>query len=262
MLTIEEYLKQPIEIEKELQILFAGVKPKVIMDIGSCTGEDAIKYSNFFPGASVFAFEPLLSNVEIMKMHFRQFEKTDISIQNLALSDETGEASFYVSGGNPFESLPEDEFTSLIPKDWNKSSSLLKPGSESAKHLPWLKFKESVVVKTMRLDEFMTQSGIETIDFIHLDVQGAELKVLTGMGEKIKNINVLWLEVENVEMYDRQPLKNEINSFLKANNYQLVKDTSVGKIAGDCLYVNRQFLTFSKRLKLKIHFLKEKIQGK
>lgn len=248
MLSIEEYIQQPIEIKQELGILFKRRSPKVIMDIGSCTGEDAIKYSNLFPGATVYAFEPLANNVAIMRQHFQQYRKSNIQIENIALSNENGFATFYVSGGNPFEDVKEGEYTTLIPKEWNKSSSLLPPGNDSEKYLPWLKFEQQQQVTTQRLDMYLKEKQIYEVDFIHLDVQGAELKVLEGMGKSISRLKVLWVEVENVELYAGQALKTDIIDFLRTHDFVLLKDTSIGQIAGDCLFVNRSYLSFDIRV--------------
>ena len=246
MISIQEYLNTPIEIEKELRYLFVRELPSIIMDIGACTGEDAIKYNNLFPSANVIAFEPLVENVCTMKKHFQMFEK-DIKIENFALSDTNGIADFFISSGNPYDSVNEHEFTSLMPKDWNKSSSLLAPSKESNQLMPWLKFAQRETVKTLKLETYMKEENIQHIDFMHLDVQGAELKVLKGMGAMIRRLKVLWLEVENVELYEHQPLKKDLNDFLNRNNFQLVKDTSKGKIAGDCLYINKSQFNLFKR---------------
>lgn len=247
MLSIQEYLLTPVEIEKELRYVFAKTPPSVIMDIGSCTGEDAIKYKNLFPSAFVIAFEPLVENIAVMKKHFQMFGK-DIKIENFALSDTNGVSDFFISGGNPCEEAQEHEFTSLMPKEWNKSSSLLPPSNESRKLMPWLKFDKKRTVKTVKLETYMKEENIQQIDFMHLDVQGAELKVLKGMGAMISRLKVLWLEVENVELYEHQPLKKDLNDFLNINNFQLVKDTSKDKITGDCLYINKSQLSPFKRL--------------
>ncbi|MFN3299531.1 MAG: FkbM family methyltransferase [Sediminibacterium sp.] len=251
MLSIEEYVNTPIEIERELKFLFKRNSPEIILDIGSCTGEDSIKYSNLFPHAKIIAFEPLGSNIKIMRDHFQKFNKNNIIIENIALSDEEGEADFYLSSGSPIDTISEDSYTTLIPKEWNKSSSLLMPSEESSKHMPWLKFEKKEKVRTIRLDSYLQKEEINFVDFAHLDVQGAELKVLQGMGSFINKLKVLWIEVENIELYKGQPLKNDLHRFLKHNNFQLIKDTSIQKIAGDCLYINKNFFNVVNRFLVK-----------
>ncbi|MEZ4799098.1 MAG: FkbM family methyltransferase [Flavobacteriales bacterium] len=47
------------------------------------------------------------------------------------------------------------------------------------KHTEWLEFKNTLEVSTMKLIDFCSSKlNISNIDFIHMDVQGAELMVL------------------------------------------------------------------------------------
>jgi 2-O-methyltransferase len=234
-------------IEKELGMLFKNKQALCIMDVGSCTGEDAIRYSNLFPSATVIAFEPLANNIAVMKKHFQQYGKENILIEKVALSDANGIAEFYISGGNPYNIKDDEDSTSMAPKEWNKSSSLLPPTELVSHHLPWLKFEKSEQVETITLETYMVEKNISQIDFMHIDVQGAELKVLNGMGKYIKELGAIWIEVENEELYQHQPLKSDIHSFFAKNGFQLVKDTSKNKISGDCLYVNRKKFGLMKR---------------
>jgi FkbM family methyltransferase len=238
VLSIEDFINGKSEIEPDLKILFREDEELQFLDIGSCTGEDSILYANQFPKASIIAFEPLPKNVEVLRQHLKKANKENcIHIESFALSDDEGSCTFYVSGGSPYANQNIVN-TTIRPKEWNKSSSLLKPSALLSETLPWLTFSEKIVVETKRLDNYLGEKNIKKIDFIHLDVQGAELKVLVGLGKLIRNVKAIWLEVENVELYENQPLRGEIINFLKSNNFYLVKDTSTGNLAGDCLFVN------------------------
>ncbi|NTS43770.1 FkbM family methyltransferase [Flavisolibacter sp. BT320] len=241
LLTIEDIVSTGSVIAKDLKILFKKDRELQVLDIGACTGEDSIIYSNLFPNATITAFEPLPGNVEVMKQHLKAYGKEGkVHIESTALSDTEGEFSFYVSGGSPYGS-ENVQNTTIIPKEWNKSSSLLRPSHLLEKEFPWLEFKEQTVVKTKRLDNYLYCHSIANIDFIHMDVQGAELKVLLGLGQKIKNVKVIWLEVENVALYENQPLKKDIQSYLSRHNFYKAKDTSKGRVAGDCFYIRGLF---------------------
>ena len=71
-----------------------------------------------------------------------------------------------------------------------------------------------------------------------MDVQGAELMVLKGAQSILSRIGAIWLEVESVELYKGQPLKNVIELFMKKSGFVKLVDT-VNDIAGDQLYVSR-----------------------
>lgn len=226
----ESYINSPIVIEKELIDFFNKKTKIVIFDIGSCDGLDSIKYSNIFPNSKIYAFEPLDNNIDLIKKNIKKYKKTNIVPIQIALSDKNGEVDFYISSGKKSDNSISE---------WNKSSSLLEP----EKHIeifPWVKFNERIKVKTQTVEDFCNYNNIDSIDFIHMDVQGAELLVLNGAKSKINFIKMIWLEVENIDLYKNQPLKKDVENFMMSNGFSLIKDT-VNNIAGDQLWVNYNF---------------------
>jgi len=94
-----------------------------------------------------------------------------------------------------------------------------------------------VKVTTQKLSHYVRDQNIAAIDFIHMDVQGAELMVLEGAGSFIQNIKAIWLEVENVALYKDQPTKTAIEDFMAKHHFVCVKST-VNEVAGDQFYIN------------------------
>jgi FkbM family methyltransferase len=74
------------------------------------------------------------------------------------------------------------------------------------------------ILKLMRGDEYMKRNNIENIDFIKIDTEGFELKVLHGFGEYLRNINIIQFEYggtfldTNVKLFD-------IIKYLKSYNF-------------------------------------------
>ncbi|MES2680310.1 MAG: FkbM family methyltransferase [Bacteroidota bacterium] len=234
MFNRDKYINSPIDIEYELLFLLEREKVKNVFDIGACEAEDSIRYSSLFPNAMVYAFEPRADNIAIGQRSIKKYQRENIILENIALSNSNGVAEFFLSEGRP-----EDAGT----EEWdfgNKSSSLLPPGEEMKKHTAWLRFNKTVEVDTIRLDEYAKAKQITTIDFAHIDVQGAELMVLEGAGSFLNKIKLIWMEVEAVELYKNQPLKNDVEAFMKRNNFVNILDT-VNNIAGDQLYANLNY---------------------
>lgn len=242
----QSYINGDSPVKNTLLKLFKKTGGLVILDVGACEGEESIRYKKIFPLASIFLFEPLPKNQERILENFKKNNLENVSLIPIALSDENGSTKFYTSSGRPNE-VQKD-------LDWdfgNKSSSLLAP---QLKNMPeWLKFNEVIEVQTMTLDFFVKDHKIDCIDFIHMDVQGAELKVLEGAKENIKKIKAIWLEVSNVELYKNQPLRNEIEVFMKNNHFQLIKSEFSGEF-GDQFYVNKRYFKSFSFLKNKIQF--------
>jgi FkbM family methyltransferase len=238
------YILSDTPLKKDLLRLFQKEDKLIILDIGGCEGEESIRYSKLFPNAEIFIFEPLPSNQDLIKQNFANYKIDNIKLLPVALSDKDGFADFYVSSGHP-----EDQLTEL---DWNfgnKSSSLLEP--EISTIHKWLKFKNKIKVPTMTLYTFVEQNKIDKIDFVHMDVQGAELKVLLGAKDNLNKIKAIWLEVSDITIYKNQVLRKEIEGFMKENGFYLVK-TEMEGIAGDQFYINnkeRSLLSFFNNLK-------------
>jgi FkbM family methyltransferase len=230
----DEFLASPLPHQAALLRLLPREAPLVIFDIGSCEGEDAIRYTRLFPSARVWAVEPLASNVDLIKANLNRHGVDRVEVVALALDDSAGHATFHVSSGRPADKPPDS--------DWdygNKSSSLLPPDGH-LKVLPWVHFDNSTQVETDRLDALAQRCGLTAIDYIHMDVQGAELRVLTGAGTLLDSIRVIWMEVEAKPLYKDQPLKADVERFMAGRGFEKRLDT-VGSVSGDQLYVNNRF---------------------
>jgi hypothetical protein len=105
-----------------------------------------------------------------------------------------------------------------------------------------------IQVQTDTLANFCASRQIDTIDFIHMDVQGAELKVLAGAGDLISRIKAVWTEVERIPLYAGQPLKSDVERFMEDHAFLKLKDT-VGAVSGDQLFVNRALVRVPVRIR-------------
>jgi len=225
-MNLEKYLKSEPGINLELLNYFGQEKEIVIFDICSCEGEDSIRYSQTFPNSKIYAFEPLEKNFVILNENLKKYNVKNVKSFNEAISDKECYVDFFVSSGHP-DYLPKTN-------DWdygNKSSSIFEPKS----HQPdWMKFEKISNIKSNTLYNFCKENNISNIDFIHMDVQGAERLVLDGAGDFINNINMIWLEVSLVEFYRNQPLKNDMLYFLKEHGFYVIKDVC-SHMGGDIL---------------------------
>jgi len=229
----DEYIKQPSAIEKELKTLFEDNRPLIFFEIGACEGEDSVKYARLFPDAMIYSFEPLPGNFKLIKNNLVKYNITNVFPVNIALSDAAGEAEFYVSSANNADN----------PGNWdygNKSSSLLAP-EKHIEIIDFIEFNEKIKIKTTTIDAFCRDNEIKAIDFVHLDVQGAELMVLKGARAHLNSIKAIWLEVSKVSLYKDQPLEREVFNFMGDNGFVLAKN-KVDGITGDQLYVNKRHI--------------------
>ena len=250
MPTFEELINQNDPIHKLLKKYFSKRAKLVIFDIGSCDGIDTIRYYNLFPHAAFHVFEPHPDNFEITKNNLSKFLNTEYKLSKLGVSNEEKEMTFYLSSGQPPESDVNWDYG-------NKSSSLLEPCDVNKKY-EWLKFKKQIKIQTLRLDNYLKSEKVDCIDYIHMDIQGAEMMALVGLGTDISKVKSIFLEVSNLELYKDQSLKIQIEQFLTENGFTLIYENLVDN-EGDQFYVNLDFFPTYK-LKNKIYLLFSKTQ--
>lgn len=227
---IAAYLAVPSTAERLLAKLWRPSAPLVLLDIGSCEGEDSIRYARLFPQSRVFAFEPLPENQAFIRANLTRHQTVDqVELVPLALDAQPGSAVFHVSSG-----APRDRFAGENWNYGNKSSSLLAPVKEGVPD--WLTFTRTITVPVTTLDVFVSERRLPRVDFMHIDVQGAELRVLQGGEKTLRQTRALWLEVSKREAYAQQALANELHDWLVSRGFSLLHEEWRGD-EGDRFYV-------------------------
>ena len=131
----------------------------IIVDAGAHVGGDTQEMSRLWPRATVHAFEPVPDLFQ--KLTANTADRGSVRRYPLALGAETGTAEMFVSGGGS-----------------DASSSLLPP-KEHLQINPHVSFEGRITVSTTTLDAWAQESGVGRIDFLWLDMQGAEMAAMT-----------------------------------------------------------------------------------
>ena len=74
--------------------------------------------------------------------------------------------------------------------------------------------KATCSVKTVSLDRFIHDNDIDSIDFVKIDIQGAELDVFKGGVKALQNVVLIVSEVEFISLYVDQPLFGDVCHYL------------------------------------------------
>jgi len=124
-----------------------------------------------------------------------------------------------------------------------KSSSILKPKKHLEKH-PHVQFNEPVQLKTITLDTVMIKESVDVggYNFINMDVQGAELKVLKGATNMLHNIDYIYSEVNISELYENCVLIEEMDNFLQPFGFERVETEINAYDWGDALFIKNKDL--------------------
>ena len=86
--------------------------------------------------------------------------------------------------------------------------------------------KNQTEVETISLDYFVDQNKIDAIDFIKIDVQGAELDIIKGGKKSLENVLQIVCEVEFIPHYENQPLFGDVCNYLE--KYDLMFNKFLG----------------------------------
>ena len=104
--------------------------------------------------------------------------------------------------------------------------SLYRPNEELIKNYVNLDVAmlESVgSINTITLDDFAQQNDIKDIDFIKIDIQGAELDVFMGGEKTLKAATLIVSEVEFIPLYINQPLFGDVCQYLVSQDFMFHK---------------------------------------
>lgn len=103
---------------------------------------------------------------------------------------------------------------------WPGMTSLLEPNTELLGYYhgfpEWGKVLERRKISTVRLDDV---AEIKDIDYLKIDIQGAELEVFRNGVDRLRDCLVIQTEVEFLPMYKEQPLFSEVEMFLRSQGF-------------------------------------------
>ncbi|MCK9351792.1 MAG: FkbM family methyltransferase [Candidatus Pacebacteria bacterium] len=203
--------------------LLGNILTPMIFDVGANIGQTTYKYKKLFQKAEIYGFEPF---PEVFEKYSELFKRDKhVHAEPIALSKENGTADFYSNNLH--------YTNSLLPNNPEYTD-----GNERYDPIATLR------VKTETLDSYCEKHKIERIHILKMDVQGGELLVLQGSKKMLGNgsIDMIFTEVEFLEMYKRQPLMQDIASFLTPYGFNLHKIYNTASengapVAGDALFV-------------------------
>jgi len=170
-----------------------GTAP-VIVECGANTGSDTVKFLARWPDARIYCFEPEPRAIAEWRATVTSPRAT---LFEVALAAVDGETTFHRSSGR----RPSDSDPAAAP--WNQSGSIRRPTGH-LERWPWVTFEETITVATRSLDSWAVEHGIDRVDLIWADVQGAEEDLVRGGLATLSRTRYLYTEVADEECYEGQ----------------------------------------------------------
>lgn len=147
-----------------------------------------------------------------------------ISVVAAALSDTNGDAQFEINRS--------EASSSLLPIDPRNSEWFARD----------LSVARTVRVPTLTLPELMSREGLQTVDLLKLDLQGAERLVLTGAAEVLDRVKVIYAEVFFEQLYAGAWLFWDTNEYLSHRGFKLCGLSNIVHAPdGDLVQANATF---------------------
>ena len=134
-------------------------RPRII-DAGANIGLGTIFFKKLYPNADIICFEPDPRVCDILRRNLHSFGFNDVTVFQKALSDHEGALPFFSQGADGGRLIEANDANDTI-------------------HVP-----------TIRLRDFLTKQ----IDFLKIDIEGAETDVITDCADLLCNVQNLFVE--------------------------------------------------------------------
>lgn len=203
-----DYIKNNIKIEG-----------KIVFDIGSHIGYDSFYFSKLVGGkGKVFSFEANHFNIARMEyiLEKNPLAFKNIIINNVAISDKSGEVVFCFS----------ENIDNQYSCGGHISGSITPLSGDVYKKIGFIEHR----VKSVTIDDFVSNSQIEDIGIIKIDVEGAENSVLLGAKAIIERFKPIFL----IEIHSIKAMFDVYEFFYKMNyivDFIFQEENGIGYIA-------------------------------
>jgi len=175
----------------------APIEPKIIYDIGANIGIASLYFAVRYPRARFYGFEPVPLNLKVCALNYQNLPGARVF--RWAVGSRTGKATF-----------------ELNPRDLR--GGRLKgslPGKQDG-------LKKQLEVDVFSIIDLIKEQKLEPPEFVKIDVEGAELEVLKGIGNECTSIKRMLIETHGPE------LEAACFDWVKNHGFEVVHSHSAG----------------------------------
>jgi FkbM family methyltransferase len=209
-----------IDLELDLARLTPNQPLSTIFDVGDNFGQTARRFASAFPAATIFSFEPVPTSFELLVRSTKDHDR--IKAFNLAMGDTAGTATMHLT-------------------DSAGSNSIVRVDSATG----------AVDVAIDTVDGFADRHATGTIDLLKIDVEGYDLQVLKGAGQRLSEGRIRFVfaecvfsansEMPHTSFFDLHRVLDQAG-FCFVNYYAEGFNLRLGCALGNVLYALRSTL--------------------
>jgi FkbM family methyltransferase len=169
----------------DIIILQKTIDPKVVVEIGSLHGNDMKILSDIFKNIDINIIEAHPVYSKKIKQKYPKFK-----VYEFAATNKDCEIEF--NGVN--DGIKNQGISSIHDRN----------GVNYTKYF----------ITGKRMDSFMINNGISSIDILKIDVEGHSMEVLEGFGDEIKKVKCIHIENEHIPVWSNQITYSEVEKYL------------------------------------------------
>jgi FkbM family methyltransferase len=185
----------------ELRPALSCKRAIVVYDIGAHHGEFASLIAHSRNVSAIYCFEPVSRIFVKLVERTEQFKK--VQCFRIALGGENSICRIHVN-------------------DFTPSSSILRMTSTHVEEYPFTRNSHKEEVQMVTLDEAVQMYGLAPPDFIKIDVQGYEDRVIQGGANIVNKAKYCMIELSLVNLYEEGMLITDMNSLMRNLGFRLV----------------------------------------
>jgi FkbM family methyltransferase len=157
--------------QRQVYFFEASTNEPLILDCGAHIGLAVLYFKSLYPRARILTFEPNPETFALLQRNIAQNNLRGVEAINMALTAEEGNKAILYVGEN---FLTEWDSTDTIDPDL------------------WVNMHEyrGISVRSTRLSSYVSRR----VDFVKLDIEGAELAVLEELDGKLAAVEAITLE--------------------------------------------------------------------
>jgi FkbM family methyltransferase len=170
---------------------------RVVLDVGANIGEMTARYLEYFPNAKVWSFEPVSATCDALRTRFANEPRVQVRK----------------------EALGDHQYIALMQAVGTSVGNMIVDREDAGGRY------EPVSVRTG--DGFLAETGLPVVDFLKIDTEGHDLRVLMGFTAALqrKAIRILQVEASMNSTNKRHVAIQDFMQFLEPLGYHLYRVT-------------------------------------
>ena len=202
-----------------------------VFDVGADDGFHGILFAFLNPKINVYAFEPIKGSKKIISTNLKKIENffrikiRNYKIINSAVSDFNGYRIFYETNYKVASSLLKPK--KKLNKFWTKSEDLLIKTVSTG-----MKIKKKYKVRVLTLEKFCKENSIKIINYLHIDAQGHDLRIIKSLKNFKKCLIEGVAEVpknEKLKIYEQEQSFRQLKKKFKEWKFEITEIEEVQK---------------------------------